>query len=119
MAGSVCGRGLSGKPLSTIGIEGCFNGAFGIAEAERFLAVMIENIPPALSKAAERRTGNAGPGCPRACSHEGRGQRRRRNPNGSTRHRSQSGAIRSEDAAGVFSSARPSAWSAPCGVPSG
>ena len=60
VAGSVCGRGLSGKPISTIGFERRFNGAFGIAEAERFVAFVLENIPPTPPEAAELRAGNAG-----------------------------------------------------------
>ena len=60
VAGSVCGRGLSRKPNSTIGFERRYNAAFGIAEAERFVAFMLENIPPAPPKAAELRATNAG-----------------------------------------------------------
>ena len=60
MAGSVCGRGLSGKPLSTIGFERRYNAAFAIADAERFVAVMLENIPAAPPEAAELRAANAG-----------------------------------------------------------
>ncbi len=60
VAGSVCGRGLSGKPVSTIGFERRYNAAFGITEAERFVAFMLENIPPTPPDAAERRAVNAG-----------------------------------------------------------
>lgn len=60
VAGSVCGRGLSGKPTSTIGFERRYNTAFGIPEAERFVAFMLENIPPAPPEAADLRAGNAG-----------------------------------------------------------
>ena len=60
VAGSVCGRGLSGKPVSSIGFERRYNGAFGMAEAERFVAFMLENIPPAPTEAAALRAGNAG-----------------------------------------------------------
>ena len=60
VAGSVCGRGLSGKPLSTIGFERRYNAAFAIADAERFVAVMLENIPAAPPEAAELRAANAG-----------------------------------------------------------
>ncbi len=65
VAGSVCGRGLSGKPISTIGFERRHNAAFGIAEAGQFAAFMLENIPPAPPEAMELRAGNAGlPGAP-------------------------------------------------------
>ena len=65
VAGSVCGRGLSGKPISTIGFERRHNAAFGIAEAGQFVAFMLENIPPAPPEAMELRAGNAGlPGAP-------------------------------------------------------
>lgn len=60
VAGSVCGRGLSGKPISTIGFERRYNAAFGIAEAQPFVAFMLENIPPAPPEAVQLRAGNAG-----------------------------------------------------------
>ena len=60
VAGSVCGRGLSGKPVSTIGFERRYNAAFAITEAERFVTFMLENIPPAPPEAAELRAANAG-----------------------------------------------------------
>lgn len=59
-AGSVCGRGLSGKPTSTIGFERRYNRAFGMGEAERFVAFMLENTPPAPPQAAQLRAWNAG-----------------------------------------------------------
>ncbi len=60
VAGSVCGRGLSGKPVSTIGFERRYNAAFAIADEERFVAFMLENIPVAPREAAELRAANAG-----------------------------------------------------------
>lgn len=59
-AGSVCGRALSGKPSSTIGFERRHNPAFGIAEAERFVALMLEDVPPPPPEAAALRAWNAG-----------------------------------------------------------
>jgi hydroxyacylglutathione hydrolase len=44
-AGSVCGRGLSGKASSTIGFERRFNRAFSIANRDAFVALMLQDIP--------------------------------------------------------------------------
>jgi hydroxyacylglutathione hydrolase len=59
-AGSVCGRGLSGKPSSTIGFERRFNAAFAIADEARFVELMLANIPPPPPEAAMIRARNAG-----------------------------------------------------------
>lgn len=59
-AGSVCGRGLSGKPFSTIGFERRFNEAFGMANEGDFVAFMLANIPPPPPEAAAIRARNAG-----------------------------------------------------------
>jgi hydroxyacylglutathione hydrolase len=59
-AGSVCGRGLSGNPSSTIGFERRFNEAFAMAEEDRFVAFMLANVPPPPPEAATTRTRNAG-----------------------------------------------------------
>ena len=45
-AGSVCGRGLSGKPTSTIGFERRFNRAFSLMDEEPFVRLMLQEIPP-------------------------------------------------------------------------
>jgi len=45
-AGSVCGRGLSGKPATTIGFERRFNTAFRIEDLATFVRVMLSDIPP-------------------------------------------------------------------------
>ena len=45
-AGSVCGRGLSGKPATTIGFERRFNTAFRIEDRDTFVRVMLAEIPP-------------------------------------------------------------------------
>ncbi len=45
-SGSVCGRGLSGKPSSTIGFERRFNPAFGMENETEFVRAMLKNIPP-------------------------------------------------------------------------
>jgi len=63
-AGSVCGRGLSGKPSSTIGFERRFNEAFAMAEEDGFVAFMLADIPPSLPEAAATRARNAGHAAP-------------------------------------------------------
>jgi hydroxyacylglutathione hydrolase len=59
-SGSVCGRGLSGHPSSTLGFERRHNRAFGITAREQFLRLMLENIPPRPPRAAETRARNLG-----------------------------------------------------------
>lgn len=59
-AGSVCGRRLSGKPMSTIGFEKRHNVAFRIEDEEAFVRAMSEEIPPPPPGAAELRATNAG-----------------------------------------------------------
>lgn len=59
-AGSVCGRGLSGKPSSTIGFERRHNEAFAMADEAGFVSFMLENIPPPPENAAATRAFNAG-----------------------------------------------------------
>jgi glyoxylase-like metal-dependent hydrolase (beta-lactamase superfamily II) len=60
LAGSVCGRGLSGNPVSTIGFERRHNEAFRIEDQDAFVAQMLKDIPPPPSRAAELRAANAG-----------------------------------------------------------
>jgi glyoxylase-like metal-dependent hydrolase (beta-lactamase superfamily II) len=59
-AGSVCGRGLSGKPSSTIGFERRFNRAFSITDEEAFVELMLRDIPPPPERAREIRAENLG-----------------------------------------------------------
>ena len=59
-SGSVCGRSLSGKPISTIGFERRFNRAFGIGEEEEFVRHMLENIPSPPADAANIQAINLG-----------------------------------------------------------
>ena len=59
-AGSVCGRGLSGKPSSTIGFERRFNRAFALTNEDAFIRLMLENIPPSPPRAQEIRAANLG-----------------------------------------------------------
>lgn len=60
-SGSVCGRGLSGKPWSTIGFERRFNRAFALDDESEFIALMLSDIPPAPPAAEETRAANLGP----------------------------------------------------------
>lgn len=59
-SGSVCGRGLSGKPWSTIGFERRFNRAFALQEEKEFVSLMQRDIPPAPPAAADTRARNLG-----------------------------------------------------------
>ena len=51
-SGSVCGRGLSGNPSSTIGFERRHNRAFALENEEEFIQLMLDEIldPPANAK---------------------------------------------------------------------
>jgi glyoxylase-like metal-dependent hydrolase (beta-lactamase superfamily II) len=46
-AGSVCGRGLSGNPASTIGFERRHNAALQFSSEDEFVAALTKDIPPA------------------------------------------------------------------------
>ena len=46
-SGSVCGRGLSANPVSTIGFERRHNPALQLASEEEFVAALTEDLPPA------------------------------------------------------------------------
>ena len=59
-SGSVCGRSLSGKPMSTIGFEKRHNKAFRIEDEREFITVMTADIPPAPPQAAQIRAINSG-----------------------------------------------------------
>jgi hydroxyacylglutathione hydrolase len=45
-SGSVCGRGLSANPISTIGFERRHNPALQFDSAEAFVAALTQDIPP-------------------------------------------------------------------------
>jgi glyoxylase-like metal-dependent hydrolase (beta-lactamase superfamily II) len=45
--GSVCGRGLSGNPISSIGFERAHNRMLAIAEPDNFAAALLADMPPA------------------------------------------------------------------------
>jgi hydroxyacylglutathione hydrolase len=46
-AGSVCARGLSGHPFSTIGFERRFNEALQDTEVDAFVEAILRDQPPA------------------------------------------------------------------------
>jgi glyoxylase-like metal-dependent hydrolase (beta-lactamase superfamily II) len=59
-SGSVCGRGLSGNPGSTIGFERRFNKAFGMTNRDAFVAYMLRDTPPRPPDASHVRAENLG-----------------------------------------------------------
>jgi glyoxylase-like metal-dependent hydrolase (beta-lactamase superfamily II) len=59
-SGSVCGRGLSGKPTSTIGFEKRNNMAFRIESEDEFVHFMLADVPPPPPGAAQIRAVNSG-----------------------------------------------------------
>ena len=46
-AGSVCGRGLSGNPVSSIGFERAHNPLLALADAGAFADALLDEMPPA------------------------------------------------------------------------
>jgi hydroxyacylglutathione hydrolase len=59
-AGSVCGRGLSATPISTVGFERRFNRTFGIGDRAAFVDSMTHDMPPRPPRAEEYRSVNLG-----------------------------------------------------------
>jgi hydroxyacylglutathione hydrolase len=45
-AGSVCGRGLSGNPFSSIGFERAHNKLLALADPDAFAAALVAEMPP-------------------------------------------------------------------------
>ncbi|MEX1140824.1 MAG: MBL fold metallo-hydrolase [Thermoleophilaceae bacterium] len=52
-SGSVCGRGLSATPVSTIGFERRHNPALRHDSEDAFVAALVDDIPPAPERQAE------------------------------------------------------------------
>jgi hydroxyacylglutathione hydrolase len=52
-SGSICGRGLSGNPASTIGFERRHNQALRFDSEDAFAAALVEDIPPTPEHQAE------------------------------------------------------------------
>ena len=59
-AGSACGRGISGKPSSTIGFERRWNPALQPRSRQQFVAFMLEELPPPPPEHAAIRQFNRG-----------------------------------------------------------
>ena len=59
-SGSVCGRGLSENPSSTIGFERRHNRAFALENEDEFIKLMLEEIPVQPPGAARIRATNLG-----------------------------------------------------------
>ena len=61
-SGSVCGRGLSANPISSIGFERRHNPALRIDSEDAFVAALTTDIPPAPERhaaiVAANRTGH-------------------------------------------------------------
>jgi len=52
-SGSVCGRGLSANPASTVGFERRHNRALQFDSEDAFVAALLEDIPPAPERQAD------------------------------------------------------------------
>jgi hydroxyacylglutathione hydrolase len=52
-SGSVCGRGLSSNPVSTIGFERRHNRALRLAGEDAFVAALVQDVPPVPERQAE------------------------------------------------------------------
>jgi hydroxyacylglutathione hydrolase len=67
-SGSVCGRGLSANPISTIGFERRHNPAVQFDSEDAFAGALLEDMPPAPEHQAEivaaNRAGSTGPPAP-------------------------------------------------------
>jgi hydroxyacylglutathione hydrolase len=57
-SGSVCGRGLSANPISTIGFERRHNPALQFDSEDQFVAALLQDIPPAPEEQAAIVTAN-------------------------------------------------------------
>ena len=58
--GAACGKGLSGKPASTIGFERRFNPALRLTDSAEFVRFVLEDLPPQPEAFAENRRRNLG-----------------------------------------------------------
>ncbi len=45
-AGSVCGRGLSGNPISSVGFERAHNPLLAVTDADAFAEALVAEMPP-------------------------------------------------------------------------
>ncbi|MBI2467469.1 MAG: MBL fold metallo-hydrolase, partial [Candidatus Rokubacteria bacterium] len=60
--GAACGKGLSGKPMSTLGFERLFNPALQITSKEAFVEFALTDLPEPPPVFAVNRRINAGVG---------------------------------------------------------
>jgi hydroxyacylglutathione hydrolase len=58
--GAACGKGLSGKPGSTIGFERRFNPALQLTSKDEFVRFVLADLPPQPAEFAENRRRNLG-----------------------------------------------------------
>jgi glyoxylase-like metal-dependent hydrolase (beta-lactamase superfamily II) len=61
-SGAACGKGLSGKPMSTIGFERRFNPALRLVDREAFVRFAVDGLPPQPPAFAVNRRRNLGDG---------------------------------------------------------
>jgi len=59
-SGAACGKGLSGKPGSTIGFERRFNPALRLGSKPEFVRFVLEDLPPQPERFADNRHRNLG-----------------------------------------------------------
>ncbi len=59
-SGAACGKGLSGKPMSTIGFERLFNPALRLVSKDEFVRFALEGLPPQPEVFALNRRKNVG-----------------------------------------------------------
>jgi glyoxylase-like metal-dependent hydrolase (beta-lactamase superfamily II) len=59
-SGAACGKGLSGKPMSTIGFERLFNPALRLTARDEFVRFALEGLPPQPEAFARTRRKNIG-----------------------------------------------------------
>jgi glyoxylase-like metal-dependent hydrolase (beta-lactamase superfamily II) len=59
-SGAACGKGLSGKPMTTIGFERRFNPALQISDKDAFVRFALEGLPPQPPVFALNRARNLG-----------------------------------------------------------
>jgi len=52
-AGSVCGRGLSGNPVSSIGFERAHNPLLAVVDADAFADALVAEMPPPPAEQAQ------------------------------------------------------------------
>jgi hydroxyacylglutathione hydrolase len=59
-SGSACGKGMSGKPMSTLAFEKRFNAFLGMAAEDAFVAAVTRELPPMLPDMAAMLRANQG-----------------------------------------------------------